>query len=133
MKRIALHDRKPLTAKQRVQLFFERKGECCICHGNISVKDKWIDEHIIPLAMGGTNDWSNRGCAHVACAKDKTKKDVGDIAKAKRIEARHIGAKQPKAKIPAAPFFKASKPKGHEAWVANMAAKGKRIPPPRFT
>ena len=110
MKRIELHDRKPLTKKQRVQLFFDRKGECCICRGNIHVNEKWIDEHIIPLAMGGTNDWENRGCAHVDCAKGKTKVDVKQIAKAKRIEAKFIGAEQPKTKITSRPFQSRLKP-----------------------
>ena len=140
MKRIELHDRKPLTKKQRVQLFFDRKGECCICRGNIHVNEKWIDEHIIPLAMGGTNDWENRGCAHVDCAKGKTKVDVKQIAKAKRIEAKFIGAEQPKTKITSRPFQSRLKPdkstrqtEGQSKHIAAMTAKGKRVPPRRIT
>ena len=132
MKRIDLHNRKPLTKKQRVQLFFDRKGECCICHRNIKVGEKWIDEHIKPLAMGGTNDWANRGCAHVDCAKGKTKVDVKQIAKAKRIEAKFIGAEQPKTKITSRPFQSRLKPdkstrqaNSHAAHLAKMAMKGK--------
>jgi len=131
MKRIELHDRKPLTKKQRVELFFERKGECCICHGNIHVGEKWIDEHIKPLAMGGTNDWSNRGCAHVDCAKGKTKVDVKQIAKAKRVEAKHIGATQSKSPIQSRPFVSRLKldkstriAAAHQKHLAAMAQKG---------
>ena len=101
---IEIHDRKPLTRNQRVKLFVDHEGTCCICWGNISVAEPWIDEHIIPLAMGGTNDWSNRAPAHLKCAKVKTKKDMGNIAKAKRIEAKHIGAVKTKKKIPSRGF-----------------------------
>ena len=110
MERVTLHERKPLSRNQRVKLFFERKGLCCVCEGKIAVGTLWIDEHIIPLAKGGGNEWDNRGCAHVKCAKDKTKKDMGDIAKAKRIEAKHIGAVKPKGKI---------KSRGFGQWQSN--------------
>jgi 5-methylcytosine-specific restriction endonuclease McrA len=90
--------RKPLTTKQRVELFKEHKGLCCICKGRINVGEKWIDEHINPLGLTGTNEMSNRGPAHVACAKGKTKGDLSNIAKAKRVEAKHFGAKVKKHK-----------------------------------
>lgn len=110
MTRVTLHDRKPLSTTQRVKLFFERKGECCICHGKIGPTEAWIDEHIIPLALGGGNEWDNRGCAHVKCAKDKTRQDMADIAKAKRREAKHIGAHQPKRKLQSRNTFKPYQP-----------------------
>ena len=85
--------RKPLTPLQRTKLFLEHGGKCCICKEKIGLNEKWIDEHINPLGMTGTNDWSNRGPAHVACAKTKTADDKANIAKAKRIQAKHLGAK----------------------------------------
>jgi hypothetical protein len=96
---IELHKRKPLTKLQRAKLFRDRGGICGGCNIRIGVQELWIDEHVNPLAMGGTNDWSNRELRHVSCAKEKTKIDVAQIAKAKSIEARHIGAK-PKSKWP---------------------------------
>jgi len=131
-KRVTLHDRKPLTKAQRVKLFFERDGECCICKGKIAVGEKWIDEHIKPLAMGGGNEWENRGCAHIPCAKGKTKTDIGQISKAKRVEAKHIGAHQPKAQIQSAPFKSRLKSDdkftriaaGHKAHLDKMELKG---------
>jgi 5-methylcytosine-specific restriction enzyme A len=133
MARIELHDRKPLTTKQRVQLFFDRKGECCICKGKIDAASSWIDEHIRPLAMGGSNDWENRGCAHVGCAKDKTKKDMGDIAKAKRLEANHIGATVKQPSFQSRPFQSRLKPEkgagfspSHKKHLEAMAAKAGR-------
>ena len=43
------------------------------------------------------------------CHKEKSKKDVADIAKAKRVEARHLGATRPKGKIKSAGFPKAER------------------------
>jgi hypothetical protein len=94
---IELHKRQPLTKLQRAKLFRDRGGICGGCELRIGVSQLWIDEHRIPLAMGGTNDWSNRELRHEHCAKEKTKIDMQQIAKAKRIEAKHIGAK-PKPK-----------------------------------
>src|ERR1700733_16140437 len=39
----------------------------------------------------------------IPCHSEKTKKDVADIAKAKRREAAHLGARTGKAKIPGPP------------------------------
>lgn len=92
---ITLHKRKPLTTNERVKLFRDHGGLCCICGGKIHApKEKWWDEHELALALGGSNDWENRGPAHVACAKEKTRKDMGAIAQAKRREAKHIGAER---------------------------------------
>jgi hypothetical protein len=64
------------------------------------MNEPWIDEHVNPLGLTGTNDWSNRGPAHIDCAKAKTKDDVAQIAKAKRRQAKFIGAKKPKKPWP---------------------------------
>lgn len=91
--------RKPLTTLQRAQLFVEHEGVCVICHRKIDgVRERWIDEHITPLARGGTNDWSNRGPAHERCARDKTRIDNSGAAKDKRVFAKHIGARAPKGR-----------------------------------
>jgi 5-methylcytosine-specific restriction enzyme A len=135
MKLLKLEKRKPLTALQRAKMFRDHDGICCICKQPIGVKDIWLDEHIKPLGMGGTNDMSNRGPAHIDCAKAKTKDDKGQIAKAKRREAKHIGAKQPKQTIKTRSFAKAEPHvgnKGHAAHKAAMAAKGKNILPRRL-
>ena len=87
-----LHPRKPLTTLQRAALFRDHNGMCCLCSGKIHVSEKWIDEHIRPLSMGGTNDMENRGPAHVKCAGHKTSAEAAPRSKAKRIEAKHIGA-----------------------------------------
>lgn len=103
---MTLHDpyfvepRKPLTSKQRLKLFLERKGVCCICGHKIETLKPWIDEHIIPLWLGGTNDWSNRGVAHELCARAKTSIEATERASIRRKAERHFGAYTAKRPMP---------------------------------
>lgn len=86
--------RKSFSRTERVRLFKLYRGICHICKHKIDgVREKWEVEHEIPFEM--TRDNSDENCkpAHVKCHKAKTKKDVADIAKCKRREAAHIGAK----------------------------------------
>lgn len=99
--------RKPLTNKQRLQLLIANGGKCCICGQKIEgYRERWddydlgsiqfVDEHVNPLWLTGTNDRSNRGPAHVACARQKTSKEAAERAKSRRISERHFGARKPK-------------------------------------
>jgi 5-methylcytosine-specific restriction enzyme A len=90
---LELHARKPLTTKQRVELFRAHNGMCCLCIGKIMAGELWDVEHRTPVAMGGTSELANLAPAHRKCHAVKTKIDVTAIAKAKRIEAKHFGAK----------------------------------------
>ena len=88
--------RRSLTGKERLRLFSFHEGICHLCKGKIDgAREAWEVEHEIPLAMGGADDDKNRKPAHIKCHKDKTVVDMGNIAKAKRREAKHIGAKSP--------------------------------------
>lgn len=57
------------------------------------VQRNWIDEHRVPLALGGTNALKNRELRCIAHAKSKTfgskattaGSDIGNIAKVRRI------------------------------------------------
>ena len=94
--------RKPLTPTQRLRLFEAHKGLCGICGAQIRAGEQWIDEHIIPLGLGGSNDLTNRAPAHVQCAHSKThgsQGDVAKIAKAKRQKMKHLGIERKKIKI----------------------------------
>lgn len=92
--------RKTISTKKRVALFAAHGGVCHICGGKINVGESWEVEHIIPIAMGGADDESNWRPAHIKCHRGKTVTDVAQIAKAKRREARHIGAKVSKTPMP---------------------------------
>lgn len=109
---VAATKRKPLTKKQRLALFEAHKGLCCLCGLKITTT-KWIDEHLRPLAQGGSNDLDNRGPAHTECAAAKTNGPTGDnaaSARAKRKkEAAVIGKTRKSPPIQSAPFTPAPK------------------------
>ena len=92
--------RKTISVKVRVALFQKHDGVCHLCGGKINVGEAWEVEHVIPFAMGGDDTEDNLRPAHTKCHKVKTVEDVGNIAKAKRREARHIGAKVSKSPMP---------------------------------
>lgn len=87
--------RNPLTPTQRLKLFEAHKGKCALCGHDIRSGEKWIDEHMRALGLGGSNDLDNRAPVHVACAKVKTEKeDIPRIAKAKRSKMAALGIKR---------------------------------------
>lgn len=93
--------RKPLTPAQRLKLFLAHAGKCCICGGKIAVGESWIDEHVRPLWLDGTNDIeTNRAPAHASCAKDKTKREAGIRSKVRRVAAKHQGAHRSRNPMP---------------------------------
>lgn len=114
---VQIEKRKPLTKKQRAELALRQDGLCgCGCGVKLDhVREGLIDEHVIPLALGGTNDLSNRQLWRKPCATEKTKDDFSRIAKAKR----QSGAKGQQARraagktkpIPSKPFPKGEKTK----------------------
>ena len=69
----------------RFRLFKERYGICASC-GRMC-KDPWTLDHIIPLALGGEM-WEpdNLQILCEKCNKEKTARDLGQIAAAKRIK-----------------------------------------------
>ena len=97
----AVTDRKRMTEKQRVELFVELEGMCCICGTRIRPpKESWIVEHVLPLWLGGTNDVSNLAPAHTGCAHRKTADEATERARGRSAAARHLGAKRSKMKHP---------------------------------
>ena len=87
--------RKPLTTLQRGKLFAARGGLCGArgnggCGRRIRAGEAWIDEHVHALARGGTNDWENRELRCESCAQAKTKIDLKETAKMKRVYSKHV-------------------------------------------
>ena len=89
-----------LSPKKRLELLLAHSGRCCICEGKISLTQRWIVEHILPLWLGGTNDVQNLAPAHEACAKIKTQKEATGRAKGRRIAEKHFGFRQSKRPMP---------------------------------
>lgn len=89
-----------MSTTRRRNIFVANGGRCHICGDKIDgTKDKWDVEHIIPLEISRDDTDENLAPAHASCHKIKTKKDAADIAKCKRVEAKHNGWKKPKRKI----------------------------------
>ena len=101
--------RKPLTPTQRLKLFEDLKGICCICSGKIV--GKFIDEHWRALGLGGSNHISNRNVAHPKCADVKTRtEDMPRINKAKSQKKAAHGIKADGPKMKSAGFAPPDKP-----------------------
>ena len=97
--------RKPLTPRQRLKLFEDHGGICALCELRIIAGEKWRDEHMRALGLGGSNDPENRAPVHIRCAEAKDKMDLPAIAKAKRAKAASLGIKAaPAQKIKSAGF-----------------------------
>ena len=80
----------------RLSLFLKRKGICSVCSLKIDAGKAWDIDHVIPLALGGTNEAENLQILCKPCHQSKTaKNDIPRIAKTKRLKARHLGARAP--------------------------------------
>lgn len=87
--------RRSISTKERLRLFALHGGLCHLCCGRINAKrEAWEVSHDIPLELGGADDDENRKLAHAKCHRVQTSTvDIPRIAKAKRREARNLGAK----------------------------------------
>jgi len=88
-------DRKPLTRKQRAELFLRQDGRCPNCGQKLEIKGNrpvCVDEHLEPLWRGGSNDLANRELWCVPCTKPKTAGESAERAKGNRVRDKHIGA-----------------------------------------
>jgi 5-methylcytosine-specific restriction endonuclease McrA len=89
--------RQRLTPVQRVSILARQHDLCAGCNETLvwtviegkRVYGPMIDEHIVPLDLGGSNDLSNRELRCIPCAKAKTREDMKRIAKARRLRIKH--------------------------------------------
>ena len=98
-----MNARKGFTPGQLRDLVYMQGGLCPECGGTINIArgDAVEIDHRIPLALGGSNEWSNMQAIHVACHLGKTRSDRRQIAKAQRVAAKHSGTHRPaKHKLP---------------------------------
>ena len=90
-----------MSTSRRARIFEASGGICHICGQAIDgTRERWDVEHIVPYALTRDDSEKNLAPAHVSCHAGKTKKDVAQIAKAKRIAAKHQGAWKPQSTIP---------------------------------
>lgn len=101
---VTIEPRRVLTRRETIELAVRQAGYCgCGCNVKLNALTEGVtDEHVIPLAKGGTNDLANRELWRTPCAIEKTKGDRSSDAKVKRIEARQNGTRRERQKIPGA-------------------------------
>jgi len=92
--------RRRISTRERVDIFNRNNGVCHLCAGKITAGEAWDVEHIIPLAQGGDDDGDNLQPAHRKCHAAKSKQDATNTARAKRREAKHLGAKTTARPLP---------------------------------
>jgi 5-methylcytosine-specific restriction endonuclease McrA len=88
-------ERKPLTRKQRAELFLRQDGKCPTCGQRLETKGGrpvCIDEHVNPLWRLGSNDLANRELWCVPCTRPKTAQEATERGKSTRVRDKHIGA-----------------------------------------
>jgi 5-methylcytosine-specific restriction endonuclease McrA len=89
--------RRRISVTERVAIYHGADGRCHICGERIGLAERWQVEHRVPLELGGdeAKGSPNLQPAHVDCHKTKTSVDAWNLAKARRREANHIGARVP--------------------------------------
>jgi 5-methylcytosine-specific restriction protein A len=90
--------RRAMSGARRLRIWESHKGVCGLCDRKITSGDPWIIEHRRALVLGGADTDANCVPVHKACADAKTHGPAGDLAlgaKAKRVKAKHVGAKPP--------------------------------------
>lgn len=91
--------RREFPAKVKVAAFQRANGHCEKCGTYIIAGAQY--DHRIPDALGGEPTLENCVCLCAKCHRSKTSTvDVPMIAKAKRIEAKRVGAKKSKNPLP---------------------------------
>lgn len=94
--------RRRISTKERLRIFAAEGGVCHLCLGKVQPGEAWDVSHEVPLELGGEDGGDNLRVAHAKCHRAHTAKtDVPRIAKAKRREAAHLGAKAPSRHSPA--------------------------------
>jgi 5-methylcytosine-specific restriction endonuclease McrA len=88
--------RQAFSTSLRLSLFLDRKGTCQACNIAIQAGQAWDIDHILPIALGGTNEPKNLQILCKTCHRSKTSHfDIPRIAKTKRLKAKHLGARSP--------------------------------------
>lgn len=78
--------RKNLPRRHFAYLCLKQDGKCPNCGDKLDlIKERGtIDEHLVPLFSGGTNDLDNRAVWCFDCAKEKTREEAPERARVRR-------------------------------------------------
>lgn len=90
-----------MSTSRRKRIFDAAQGVCHLCGLRIDgAREAWDVEHVVPYALTRDDTDANLRPAHKSCHATKTRADLGQIAKAKRVAAKHSGAWKAKARLP---------------------------------
>ena len=93
--------RRPLSTTARLELFIAASGVCQICGWRLLPGTRWEVDHVIPLSLGGQDARDNMQVLCAACHGTKTSRvDRPALGKARRVQARHLGATRARDVIP---------------------------------
>lgn len=96
-----------IPPRVRLRVFERFAGTCQLTGRKIRPGDEWDLDHRVPLALGGKHAESNLQPVLREAHREKTRQDVADNAKVRRIRLKHIGAfPKSKAKIKSRGFQK---------------------------
>lgn len=84
--------RREFPARIKVAAFERAKGSCEGCGSHLTV-GKYAYDHDNPDGLTGAPTLENCKVLCTVCHSEKTKRDVADIAQAKRRQAAFVGAK----------------------------------------
>lgn len=89
--------RKYLTPRRKRDLLWIQGGRCAECRTIINMPkgEKIEADHLLALGIGGGNGFENFQILCPPCHAEKTKTDVRNIAKAKRVAAKFEGSYRP--------------------------------------
>ena len=92
-------DAMPTTAV-RIRILAATGGRCACCGRKIVAGKPWALDHIKPLADGGENREGNLQPLCDLCHGAKTAKEATERAKGRRVQAKHLGIRAKKRKMP---------------------------------
>jgi len=75
------------------ELLDRQRDRCADCNCTFDTKD-WEVDHIVPLALGGSDAMSNLQALCPRCHKAKTREDIRRISKARR-QAKMMQPREP--------------------------------------
>lgn len=76
--------RRRLSRREFAQLMLDQSGRCWHC-GEKLMAEGIVDEHLVPLEQGGSNQLANRALFCWSCARHKTEKDIAATNRGRRI------------------------------------------------
>lgn len=82
--------RQEFTRKTKAAVALRSGGNCEQCGAKLKLREGEYD-HVLPCALGGTNDESNCKVICRICHAEKTGNDVRQIRKADRQRDKHTG------------------------------------------